>query len=91
MLVEELTQKRRRVLADPELRVDEIVAQGNLVAWRWHVTGTHRRKWMGFEPTGRRVTLSGLSVDRFEDGRSVERWEFPDLVEFAAQLEPQQG
>lgn len=77
----------RSIVTDAKFHVDEIVAQGNLVAWRWRITGRHAGKWMGFEPTGRELTLSGLSVDRFEDGRSVERWEFPDLVGLAAQLE----
>jgi predicted ester cyclase len=81
----------RAIVADPRFHVDEIVAQGNLVAWRWHITGTHTGKWMGFEPTGKELTLSGISVDRFEDGRSAERWEFPDLVELAAQLEAQKA
>jgi len=77
----------RTILADPTLSVDEIVAQGNIVVWRWHIAGTHEGKWMGFAPTGKQVTLPGISVDRFENGRSVEHWEFPDLVELASQLE----
>jgi predicted ester cyclase len=77
----------RTIVADPELHVDEIVAQGNIVAWRWHITGTHQPKWVGFEATRKEVTLSGIAVDRFEEGCSVEHWEFPDLVDLANQLE----
>jgi predicted ester cyclase len=79
----------RTILAEPTISVDEIVAQGNIVVWRWHITGTHQGKWMGFAPTGKKVTPSGISVDRFEEGRSVEHWEFPDLVDLADQLEAQ--
>ena len=52
----------RTILADPTLSVDEIVAQGNIVVWRWHIAGTHEGKWMGFAPTGKQVTLPGISL-----------------------------
>ncbi|HJP66279.1 MAG TPA: ester cyclase [Actinomycetota bacterium] len=77
----------REVLPDATLHVDEVVRQGDFVATRWTIRGTHAGKTLGIEPTGRRVTLSGMSVERLKDGKVIEHWEFPDLKGFAAQIE----
>src|SRR5215216_212508 len=49
----------------PDLRfeVDEQVTEGNRVASRWTLHGTHR---------GRPVTLRGIVISRFEDGKIIE-------------------
>lgn len=77
----------RSILEDARLHVDEIVAQGDVIAWRWTIIGTHKGKWMGIAPTGREVSISGISVDRFEHGTVAEHWEFPDALAFARQFE----
>ena len=63
----------------PDLRfeVDDQVTEGNRVASRWTLRGTHR---------GRRVTLRGIVVSRFEDGKIVEDWAASDTIEVARQL-----
>ena len=60
---------------------------GHLVASRWSLTGRHAGKMLGFEPTGRVMTISGIAVDRVKDGRSVEHWELPDMDKLAQDLE----
>jgi predicted ester cyclase len=63
----------------PDLRfvVDEQVSQGDRVASRWTLTGTHR---------GRAVRLRGIVISRFEDGKIVEDWASSDTLELARQL-----
>ena len=63
----------------PDLRfvVEEQVSQGDRVASRWSLHGTHR---------GRRVHLRGIVISRFEDGRIVEDWGASDTLELARQL-----
>jgi len=80
-------QTVRGVLPDAVLHVDEVIRQGDFIATRWTVTGTHRGKTLGVEPTGKTVTLSGMSVERLKDGKVIEHWEFPDLKGFAEQIE----
>ena len=41
---------------------------------RWTFRGTYEGEFAGFTPTGRRVTLAGINIDRIEGGKFVERW-----------------
>jgi predicted ester cyclase len=63
----------------PDLRfqVEEQVTEGNRVASRWTLHGTHR---------GRQVRLRGIVISRFEDGQIVEDWAASDTMELARQL-----
>ena len=63
----------------PDLRfvVDEQVSEGDRVASRWTLTGTHR---------GRGVRLRGIVISRFKDGKIVEDWASSDTMELARQL-----
>jgi predicted ester cyclase len=63
----------------PDLRfeVEDQVTEGDRVASRWVLRGTHR---------GRPVTLRGIVISRFEDGRIIEDWAASDTIEIARQL-----
>jgi predicted SnoaL-like aldol condensation-catalyzing enzyme len=59
---------------DVRTRIDLILAEGDLVAYRPIAEGTHTREYFGLAPTGKRVTLRQLSIDRIRDGKIVESW-----------------
>lgn len=63
----------------PDLRfdVEEQVTEGDRVASRWTLSGTHR---------GRRVRISGIVISRFEDGRIIEDHAASDTMELIRQL-----
>ena len=71
------------VEAFPDLRltVEDAVAEGDLVAQRVHFEGTHTGEFQGLPPTHRKVTFSGLELNRFVDGHVTER---QPLVEHTA-------
>jgi hypothetical protein len=52
--------------------IDEQLAAGDRVRTRYTVRGVHSRPFWGIAPTGRPVTLTGLALWRFVDGRVVE-------------------
>ena len=41
---------------------------------RYTVSSTHQEEFFGVAPTGERITMSGISIDRFEGGKIVEEW-----------------
>ena len=41
---------------------------------------THTGEFGDVAPTGRRVTMTGISVERFEDGKVVEAWRSMDTL-----------
>ena len=50
------------------------VAEGDLVATRWRLTATHTGDFVGIASTNKESTWTGVSTDRFENGKIVETW-----------------
>ena len=58
------------------------------VAIRWQAEGTHRGAFMGFEPSGRRITFCGIEIVRIDtQARIVERWGEWDGLDLLEQLQ----
>jgi predicted ester cyclase len=74
--------------AFPDLSIDleSLVADDDSVVVTLTVTGTHSGPLMGIEPTGRRMSVRGIQVGRFEDGMLVERWGSTDQLGMLQQL-----
>jgi steroid delta-isomerase-like uncharacterized protein len=74
--------------AFPDLHVDveDLVTDGGKVVTRYSVHGTHKGELMGIPPTDRQVSIGGIAIDRFENGRSIEHWEFYDQMGMMQQL-----
>lgn len=68
------------------LAFDDVVAEGDKLAVRFHLSGEHRGEFMGIPPTGRAIVLTGQTVLRFRDARIVERWTTADLLDLMVQL-----
>jgi steroid delta-isomerase-like uncharacterized protein len=64
----------RGAFPDYRFAVEDLIAEGDRVAARVTVSGTHRGELMGLAPTGRRITASGIEVFRFADGKMAEHW-----------------
>lgn len=62
----------RRAFPDLTFTVEKLVAEGDAVAARFTVTGTHEGAILGFEPTGESFEVDGSVFTRIEDGRIVE-------------------
>lgn len=76
----------RAAFTDIVATVDQQIADGDTVAWRWTFEGAHSAELMGVPATGSRVVFAGVSIDRFADGRSVERRDFADMLGLLQQL-----
>jgi steroid delta-isomerase-like uncharacterized protein len=64
----------RVAFPDSHYDVEDLVAEGDRVAARITMRGTHRGELMGLAPTGKRVTVSGFEIYRFADGKIAEHW-----------------
>ena len=71
---------------DGMVTLDEMIAEGDVVAARFTVEGTHEGRFGGFEPTGERVSETSMVFYRIEDGKIVERWLESDNLSFLQQL-----
>ena len=68
--------------AFPEMRliVEDQVAEGEKVLTRWLGEMTHTGELAGAAPTGGRITITGITIDRFENGKIVEAWRSMDTL-----------
>jgi steroid delta-isomerase-like uncharacterized protein len=72
--------------ADFTFTVLDQVAEGDKVATRWTMGGTHTGEFLGLPASGKTAFLTGTSVDRVENGQIVEHWSDLDLTGFLQQM-----
>jgi predicted ester cyclase len=61
----------RAAFPDLQHTIDEQIAEGDTVATRVTMTGTHLGPFMGVAPTNRRLSWNVLLMDRVVDGKIV--------------------
>lgn len=76
----------RNAFGDFTATVEDIVAEGDTVAMRVTLRGTHEGEFMGIGPTGADFEVENSVFTRLEDGKIVERWVQPDVLGMFRQL-----
>ncbi len=69
-----------------QLTVEDYLAEGDTVVSRWTGRGTHKGDLMGIAPTGKQVTVTGISIQRIANGKIVEEWSNYDMLGMLQQL-----
>jgi steroid delta-isomerase-like uncharacterized protein len=59
---------------DAHMDITELISEGELVARRFVLRGTHRGTFLGLGPSGDEVAITGLGLDRIANGRIAETW-----------------
>jgi steroid delta-isomerase-like uncharacterized protein len=70
----------REAFPDLRITVEDQLAEDDRVTTRWTATMTHEGNLGGTVASGKRVTLSGITIERFEDGKVVEAWRSMDTL-----------
>jgi steroid delta-isomerase-like uncharacterized protein len=80
---------------DVLFEVEDLVAEGDKVAFRLIWTATHQGEFFGIPPTGTRARVTEMHIFRIADGKIVERWGEWDALGLMQQLgaapSPRQG
>jgi predicted ester cyclase len=78
----------RKTYSDFNFTIDEFIMEGDRSAMRWSAGGTHtgQSASLPIPPTGKRVTMTGLSIIRTVNGKAVEEWEYMDVIGLMQQL-----
>lgn len=79
-------RRLRGAFPDMHMRVLECVAEGDLVAYRAVLSGTHTGELLGMPPTGRRFEAAQMHMLRLRDGRTSEHWATRDDLGMLTQL-----
>jgi steroid delta-isomerase-like uncharacterized protein len=73
--------------SDVRTTIDDMIAEGDKVVTRWTTRGTHDRgEMMGVPPTGRRIEVTGITVNRISEGKIAEDWTVWDSLGLLQQL-----
>lgn len=75
-----------RAFPDVRFDIQDVIAEDDRVMVRLVLSGTHEGPFLGIEPTGKEIAMSGMVVYRFEDGKIVERWSEGNTVGLLQQL-----
>jgi steroid delta-isomerase-like uncharacterized protein len=76
----------RNAFQDLRLTIEELFADGETVAVRWNCRGTHKGELSGIAPTGKQISITGISIARFAGGKMVEGWVNWDALGLMQQL-----
>jgi predicted ester cyclase len=69
-----------------QVEVQDMVAEGDKVAFRWTATATHRGASLGFAATNRNVRFEGMGIIRVRRGKLIEGWNTFDQLGMLQQL-----
>lgn len=71
----------RETYPDLHLTIEQQIAEGEWVATRVTARGTHSGVWLGMRPTGEKLEMTAVNIDRVVDGRIVEHGGAANLLE----------
>ena len=84
--VKQLVTVYHNAFPDVRFTIDEQIAEGDKVVTRWTAGGTHQGELVGIPATGKSSTVTGITVDRFANGKITETWGIFDQFGMMQQL-----
>ena len=84
--LKQFVQIYRGAFPDVRLTINDQIAEGDKVVTRWTATGTHKGQLMAIAPTNKYATVTGVDIDRYQDGKVVEAWASYDMFGLLQQL-----
>jgi len=74
--------------AFPDIRIifEDIIIEGNKVACRYNLAGTHKGEFMDLQPTDKQFRVNGMTVFSFSNTKCIERWNLVDMISLREQL-----
>jgi steroid delta-isomerase-like uncharacterized protein len=76
----------RDAFPDLHIAVEDMVAEGDRVALRFRVTGTHQGNGLGFPATHRNIDVTGMTIIQFANGKLLHGWNNWDQLGMMEQL-----
>ncbi|HSE97430.1 MAG TPA: ester cyclase [Blastocatellia bacterium] len=77
----------RKAFPDLQIIVEDTVIEGDKIAARCTVRGTHRGEGLGRTPTDRPVEFTGMTIVRVKDGKIIEAWNNFDFMTMFQQVD----
>jgi steroid delta-isomerase-like uncharacterized protein len=71
---------------DLHFTIEEQVGEGDSVATRWIMRGTHLGQWATYPPSGKQIHFEGITIFRIRDGQIVSGRAISDALGLVRQL-----
>lgn len=81
-----IIQMMRGGFPDIQWTLEEAVAEGDKVAARFTMRGTHLGTFLGVAPTGKNISVQAMNIYRLSRGQFVEERGLPDMLELLQQI-----
>jgi steroid delta-isomerase-like uncharacterized protein len=78
----------RQAFPDVQWSLEETIIEGNTVAARFVLRGTHQGDFLGVPATGKPVQTQAMNIYRFTNGQISEEHGLPDLFGLMMQIRP---
>ena len=76
----------RNAFPDFQFSILGQIAEGDEVATRWTIRGTHTGEFQGVPPSGKPIEMTGITIFRIANGKLIEGWTNEDLLGLLQQL-----
>jgi predicted ester cyclase len=73
-------------MPDSRVVISDMIAEGDKVAVRYTIEGTHEGVLFGVPPTGRPVSIESFTVERVSDDKIWEHWRVTDTMNMIGNL-----
>ena len=91
--IEEDVAAFRSAFPDIRVTIDDVIAEGDKVAYRATWRGTHQGEFRDISPTSESIVITGIGILPLADGKIVESWintsfdqdQIPDMVRLSDQ------
>ncbi len=71
---------------DIKITVEDTIAEGDKIAARCRVSGTHKGEGLGVAPTHSPVEFTGMTFVKLKDGKIAEAWNEFDFMKMYSQV-----
>jgi steroid delta-isomerase-like uncharacterized protein len=84
--IKDVVRMLRTAFPDLHFEVHDVIAEGDLVACRSTMSGTHLGPLMGLEPTGKPISVPHMHFMRIVEGQNTDLWHVWDFAGLLRQV-----
>ena len=72
--------------SDSSITIEDMVAEGDMVAFRGVVRAVHVAEFIGMPASGKQIAVPVIGIAQLADGKIVEWWNSPDRLSWMRQI-----
>lgn len=75
-----------KAFPDIKITFEDVIIEGNKVAGRYILEGTHKGEFLGLQPTNKQFKINGMTIFYFQNSKWLKRWNLVDMSSLMEQL-----